>query len=161
MYTNWEKSSLRVALLRKDVGVLVDEKVNMSQQCACAVGKANGIPGFIRGGVASRAREVIPLSSALMRPNLEYYVQVWVPQHRKDAEHLEGVQRRATKMNRAGALLLWSETEGKGLFSLEKRLQGDFTVAFQYLKAVYKHGGNQLFKMIGIGQWFKTKVGET
>ncbi|KAJ7400151.1 hypothetical protein BTVI_107836 [Pitangus sulphuratus] len=76
--------SVESSPVEKDLGLMVDGKLNMSQHCVLTAHKTNSVLGYIKRSMASRAREVIlPLCSAVVRPNLEYCTQFWCSQNKK------------------------------------------------------------------------------
>lgn len=98
------------------------------------------------GRCGHRLRDVIvTLYMPLMRPHLEYCVQFWFPQFRKDKEPMERVQQSNTKV-------VWSlehlsneeRLRELGQFSLEKSEIGSHQ-NIKYLKGSYQGDGARLF----------------
>lgn len=141
----WEEP-IASNIVKEDLGVRVDEKLDLSQQCAPTAQKAKHTLSWIQSSVASKSREgILPLYSTSMRPHLECCIHFQGPQHKKDLDQQKQFQRMPQRwpegFKNSPRKIGWE----LGLFSLQKRrVWGNLIVAFKYLNRALKKGGEQL-----------------
>ena len=106
-----------------------------SRQCPEASKKANLTLGMIRRAIVTRDKDtILRLYKTLVRPQLEYCIQVWSPYLKQDMEKLEKVQRRATKMIQGYKYLSYEERLIRcGLTLEKKRSRGDLIEAYKII----------------------------
>src|SRR6218665_1725753 len=88
---------------------------------------------MIRRTIVTRDKDTTPkLYKTLVRPQLEYCIQVWSPNLKQDMEKLKKVQRRVTKMIQGYKYLSYEERLIRcGLTTLVKRRsRGDLIEAY-------------------------------
>ena len=129
-------TALTVTTEEKDLGVMVDDKLDFGSHIKDIVKKANRRIGLIKKGFDCLDKEMfMNLYPVLIRPLLEYCVQVWSPYKRCYIDLLERVQRRATKIVPELRNLTYEERlQRLNLTTLEeRRIRGDMIETYKML----------------------------
>ena len=135
----------------KDLGVMVDNKLNFHVHAATATKKANQILGVIKRTYKTRDEHTIgTLYKAMVRCHLEYGNAVWGPCHMGDLKLVEGVQRRATKLiPRLRDMPYEDRLRELKLPSMEyRRKRGDMIQCFKIMKGLVRLDANKIFMPI-------------
>jgi len=83
----------------KDLGVLIDEKLNFRDHIHEKINKAYSMLGIIKRNFKYLNIQCFTLLyKSMVRSHLDYCSSVWNPYHKGDIEALEKVQKRATKI---------------------------------------------------------------
>ena len=121
--------------LERDWGFPCTSMENQQNNVQKLLREQNRVLGMIKRAVVSREKSIIlKLYKALVRPHLEYCIQVWNPHLKKDIETLERMQRRATRMIKGVGNLSYEERLRMcKLTNLEIRSRGDLIETFKIL----------------------------
>lgn len=125
----------------KDLGVVIDNKLNYKKHVGQATTKANRTLGVIRRSFDHLTdRTFIQLYKTLVRPMVEYGHSVWQPSQKMLQQEVEDVQRRATKL--IGKLKDKPYQERLRILKLpsleHRRRRGDMIDLYKYLSGLYK-----------------------
>ena len=143
-------AELMVTSEEKDLGVVFDEALEFEKHIRGIVNKANRMLGLIRIGF--NCLDEVSFKSlylVLVRPLLEYCVQVWSPYKQRYIDIIERVQERATKLVPSVKNLPYEDRLKKlGLTTLvERRYRGDMIETYKILTGKEKLDPARFFKM--------------
>ena len=135
---NYELNGVPIEATKEqgDLGVLFDDSLSFSKHITTKTKKAKSVLGVIHKTFDYKAIPIMEnLYTGLVRPHLEYAVQVWSPYLRKDIIELEKVQKRATKrIPELKGLSYERRLDRLGLTTLEeRRARGDAIETFKIL----------------------------
>ena len=146
-------TNLTITKEERDLGVVIDDQLGFDKHIRGIVKKANRMLGLIKIGFSCLDKEIfMNLYPVLVRPLLEYCVQVWSPYKRKYINLLEGVQRRATKSVPELRNLQYEERLKRlGLTTLEdRRIRGDMIETYKLLTCKEDINPGKFFTMAPI-----------
>ncbi|KAL5254842.1 hypothetical protein ACHWQZ_G014322 [Mnemiopsis leidyi] len=149
---------LEVSAQEKDLGVITHSSLLWNEQIKTSVSKANQMICWVVRNLINREKNVmLAIYKALIRPHLEYCVQLWNPvvAHGNwgTVLELESVQRRFTRLiDEVGTLPYSRRLEILNLTTLaERRIRGDLIEAFKATSGLTDYGPG-LFKMSRSGR---------
>ena len=130
---------------QRDLGITIDKDLHFKEHISVVVNKANCILGIIRRTFRYLdAGTLLLLYKVMVRPVLEYGLPAWSPIYKREANLIESVQRRATKLIPGMNHLCYSERLLRlNLFTLaHRRLRGDMIYVYNYLHGRMKTSHN-------------------
>jgi len=141
-------SQIPAAKYVPDLGVLVEDDLSVSRQCAAASAKGRRMVGFLGRQLPKLDNdEFLRVYKAFIRPLIEFSAAAWNPWLVRDIAELESVQRLAT---RRLTLLTGSYEERLRALKLttlqERRERGDLIECFKILNGFYDIDPKEFFK---------------
>jgi hypothetical protein len=131
----------------KDLGVNIESNLGWGSHIQSNISKAKQCIGWVKRNVISRNAEVmVNIYKSLIRPHLEYCVQLWSPkpEHGNWATimELESVQREFTRLIDGVGLLTYKERLDKLKLTtlIERRARGDLIEVFKIFRGLCMYG---------------------
>ena len=137
----------------KDLGVYIESNLSWNENIQKAINKAKSCIAWVTRNVISRRIDVmLNIYKTLVRPHLEYCVQLWSPTPRRGnwgiIKDIENVQRMYTRLIDGVGLMPYEERLKKLNLTtlLERRARGDLIETFKIISGISRYGYD-MFKM--------------